>query len=93
MRMRATIPLTLLAVVSLPALAGKAASLPKAHPLQQQLQEHAAEVKKLQDAVTRQESKSRQAGQQLEQRDHAIAELQRQLDALRRGPATVSEHH
>jgi len=53
---------------------------------QQKLQQQQAQVKQLQDSVAKQESGSKQASERLQQQDHAIADLQKQLDALHAKP-------
>ncbi|WP_243050227.1 hypothetical protein [Dyella sp. RRB7] len=45
-----------------------------------------AKVRQLQDEVGKQESKTHQADDKLKQQDQAIADLQRQLDALKAAP-------
>ena len=71
---------------SMPPAAGSSAapmSLPQAR---QRLAKHQAEVKRLEQDVAKQESDSKQASERLQQQDHAIAELQKQLDVLRAKP-------
>ena len=58
---------------------------------QQHLAQHQAEVKRLEQAVTSQESDSKRASERLQQQDQAIAELQKQLDALR-AKSSASQH-
>ncbi len=48
----------------------------------QKLEQQQAQVKKLQDAVARQESGSKQASERLQQQDQAIGQMQQQLQAL-----------
>jgi peptidoglycan hydrolase CwlO-like protein len=56
---------------------------------QRHLVQHQAEVKRLDPAVASQESDSKRASERLQQQDQAIAELQKQLDALRaKSPAS-----
>ncbi len=64
------------------------AALPQAR---QRLQQHRADVEKLQQAVARQESDRKQASERLQHQDEAITELRKQLQALRAEPATG--HH
>ncbi|OOG56791.1 hypothetical protein [Rhodanobacter sp. C03] len=64
------------------------ASLPQTR---QRLARHQAEVKRLEQDVARQESDSKQASERLQQQDQAIADLQKQLDALRAKPP-VKQH-
>ena len=45
-----------------------------------------AKVRQLQDDVGKEESKTHQADDKLKQQDKAIADLQRQLDALKAAP-------
>jgi septal ring factor EnvC (AmiA/AmiB activator) len=52
----------------------------------QRLAQRQAEVKRLEQDVARQESDSKQASERLQQQDQAIADLQKQLDALRAKP-------
>ncbi|HEV2622078.1 MAG TPA: hypothetical protein VGU65_08325 [Frateuria sp.] len=55
------------------------AHVPAAARLKQQLKAHGTEVARLQLQVDKQESSSRAAVSQLEEKDRLIAELQRQL--------------
>jgi septal ring factor EnvC (AmiA/AmiB activator) len=55
----------------------------------QRLVRHQAEVKRLEQDVARQESDSKQASERLQQQDQAIADLQRQLQALHAGSAAA----
>ena len=72
-----------------PLPAGQAAtSLPQ---VRQRLTRNQAEVKRLEQDVARQESDSKQASERLQQQDQAIADLQKQLDALRAKPP-ASQH-
>jgi septal ring factor EnvC (AmiA/AmiB activator) len=57
---------------------------------QQQLVSRQAEVKRLEQDLSRQESDSRQASERLQQQDQAIAELQKQLHELQARPASDS---
>ena len=57
---------------------------------QQQLVSRQAEVKRLKQDLDRQESDSKRASERLQQQDHAIAELQKQLHELQAGPALDS---
>jgi septal ring factor EnvC (AmiA/AmiB activator) len=56
----------------------------------QQLVSRQAEVKRLEQDLSRQESDSRQASERLQQQDQAIAELQKQLHELQARPASDS---
>lgn len=58
-------------------------SLPQAR---QRLAQHQVEVTRLEHDVAVQESDSKQASERLQQQDHAIAELHKQLDALQAKP-------
>jgi septal ring factor EnvC (AmiA/AmiB activator) len=64
------------------------AALPQAR---QRLQQHRADVEKLQQAVARQESDRKQASERLQRQDEAINELHKQLQALHAEPTTG--HH
>ncbi|GAB2549679.1 hypothetical protein [Rhodanobacter koreensis] len=57
----------------------------------QRVAQHQAEVKRLEQDVARQESDSKQASERLQQQDQAIAELQKQLEALHARPP-ASQH-
>ncbi len=57
---------------------------------QQQLTRRQAEVKRLKQDLDRQESNSQRASERLQQQDHAIAELQKQLHELQARPAPDS---
>ena len=70
------------------AMSAAPAGLPQAR---QRLAQHQAEVKRLEQDVARQESDSQQARERLQQQDQAIADLQKQLDALR-ARAPVKPH-
>ena len=59
------------------------AQAPAKSRLKQQLQARGAQVTQLQQAVSEQELHSRQASQRLTEQDLEIAQLQRQLEALR----------
>ena len=59
------------------------AQAPAQSRLRQQLQARGAQVTQLQQAVSEQELHSRQASQRLTAQDLEIAQLQRQLEALR----------
>jgi septal ring factor EnvC (AmiA/AmiB activator) len=61
------------------------AALPQAR---QRLQQHRADVEKLEQAVARQESDRKQASERLQRQDEAITELRNQLQALHAEPAT-----
>ena len=62
-----------------------------AEQARQRVAQHQAEVLRLEQDVARQESDSRQASERLQQQDQAIADLQKQLDALRAKPP-ASQH-
>jgi septal ring factor EnvC (AmiA/AmiB activator) len=62
-----------------------------AEQARQRVAQHQAEVKRLEQDVARQESDSKQASERLQQQDQAIADLQKQLDALRAKPP-ASQH-
>ena len=55
----------------------------------QRLAQHQAEVRRLEQDVARQESDSKRASERLQQQDQAIADLQRQLDALHAKPPAI----
>ncbi|WP_254427289.1 hypothetical protein [Rhodanobacter sp. C01] len=57
----------------------------------QRLAQHQAEVKRLEQDVATQESDSKRASERLQQQDQAIADLQKQLDALHAKPP-VKQH-
>jgi len=78
-------------IVSTAWASGQAKS-PSAAPAaaQQQLVSRQAEVKRLEQDLSRQESDSRQASERLQQQDQAIAELQKQLHELQARPASDS---
>jgi septal ring factor EnvC (AmiA/AmiB activator) len=63
-------------------------ALPQAR---QRLQQHRADVEKLEQAVNRQESDRKQASERLQRQDEAIIELHKQLQALHAEPTTG--HH
>ncbi|WP_430390548.1 hypothetical protein [Dyella sp. 20L07] len=78
-------------VLMLPARAaeGPVAPTPKAREqakLEKAINQQQASVKQLQDQVGHEESKTHQTDEKLKQQDQAIAELQRQLDALKKAP-------
>jgi phage shock protein A len=50
-------------------------------------------VAKLQQGVARQESQSRESAARLQQQDQTIAELKRQLQALKAEPASAPASH
>lgn len=82
----------LLVITAARAASGKQDPVPVSAPqVQQRLAQHQAEVKQLEQAVARQESDSKRASERLQQQDQAIAELQKQLDALHAKPA-AGEH-
>jgi septal ring factor EnvC (AmiA/AmiB activator) len=58
------------------------AHVPAPTRLRQQLKAHGTEVAQLEQAVSTQESRSREAGQRLEEQNRRIAELRRQLEEL-----------
>lgn len=55
------------------------------------LKQSAAEVKRLQQDVTRQESRSRQAAERLREQDRALEQLRRQLQATRGAAVSQNE--
>jgi septal ring factor EnvC (AmiA/AmiB activator) len=61
--------------------------------LDHQLAQSKAEVAKLQQGVARQESQSRESAARLQQQDQTIAELKRQLQALKAEPASAPASH
>jgi len=61
--------------------------------LKQQLRNHGTQVTQLQQAVSEQESHSRQASERLAQQDLEIARLQQQLEALRDRRSAVDPGH
>jgi peptidoglycan hydrolase CwlO-like protein len=61
---------------------GEGAGAPKAG-VEREVAHKSAEVERLQRDVDAQEAKSRDADQKMQQQDQAIAELQRQLKALK----------
>jgi septal ring factor EnvC (AmiA/AmiB activator) len=61
--------------------------------LDRQLAQGKAEVAKLQQGVARQESQSRQSAARLQQQDQTIAELERQLQALKAAPGSTPAGH
>ncbi|MEO8997792.1 MAG: hypothetical protein ABI227_07120 [Rhodanobacter sp.] len=63
-----------------------ATSLPK---IKQHLNRSQTEVKRLEQAVARQESDSKRGNEHLQQQDQVIAQLQKQLQELRATPAAV----
>jgi septal ring factor EnvC (AmiA/AmiB activator) len=58
----------------------------QAKQVDQAIDQQQAKVRQLQDDVGKQESKTHQADDKLKQQDKAIADLQRQLDALKAAP-------
>jgi septal ring factor EnvC (AmiA/AmiB activator) len=58
----------------------------QAGQMDQAITKQQARVKQLQDDVGKEESKTHQADDKLKQQDKAIADLQRQLDALKAAP-------
>lgn len=58
--------------------------------LDRQLAQRKAEVAELQQGVAQQESLSRDAAARLRQQDQAIAQLRRQLQALKSAPAPAA---
>ena len=61
--------------------------------LNQRVAQHQAEVQRLQQDVSRQESASQQAADRLQQQDQAIAELRRQLKAAQDSAKAPSAGH
>ncbi|SEI39337.1 hypothetical protein [Frateuria terrea] len=61
--------------------------------LKQQLRVHGTQVTQLQQAVSEQESHSRQASERLAQQDLEIARLQQQLETLRDRRSAVDRGH
>ena len=72
---------------SQPAGSPKAAQ-PSLSEVRQRVAQHQAEISKLQQDVSRQESDSKQASERLQLQDRTITELQQQLQALRAKPAS-----
>ena len=66
------------------------AALKSPSAAQQQLDSRQAEVKRLEQDLSRQESDSRRASERLQQQDQAIAELQKQLHELKTEPVSDS---
>ena len=66
------------------------ASVKSPSAAQQQLVSRQAEVKRLEQDLSRQESDSRRASERLQQQDQAIAELQKQLHELKTERASDS---
>jgi len=97
MRLTQLIAIIVFLIVS-PAWAGSRAKSPSAVPAavkspaaaRQQLISREAEVKRLKQDLDRQESDSKRASERLQQQDHAIAELQKQLHELQARPASDS---
>lgn len=58
----------------------------QARQVDQAITRQQAQVRQLQDDVGKQESKTHQNDDKLKQQDKAIADLQRQLDALKTAP-------
>jgi septal ring factor EnvC (AmiA/AmiB activator) len=69
------------------------APVPVQTRLKQQLRAHGTQITQLQQAVSEQESHSRQAGERLAEQDLEIARLQRQLEAFRDRRPAVSPGH
>jgi peptidoglycan hydrolase CwlO-like protein len=61
---------------------------PSLSEVRQRVAQHQAEISKLQQDVSRQESDSKLASERLQQQDRTITELQQQLQALRAKPAS-----
>lgn len=87
--------LSVLAGTIMISLAGHAvAGTPAAKPssLDQRAATMTAEVAKLKQDVAAEEDKSRQTDQRLQEQDKTIADLQKQLNALKAAPATQGKH-
>ena len=74
-----------------PSTSSTKAAQPSPSEIKQRLAQHQVEVKRLEQAVTSQESDSKRASERLQQQDQAIAQLQKQLDALR-AKSPASQH-
>lgn len=59
----------------------------------QRVAQHQAEVERLQQDVSRQESASQQAAERLQQQDRAIEALREQLKAVQAAPTPPSSGH
>lgn len=82
------------AIAALPAwaAAGQQQSAPKAEA-EQRVTSKNAEVQRLQHDVASQEVKTEQADRKMEEQDRAIADLRRQLEALKSAKATAGQGH
>ena len=84
--------LSLLPALPLHAAGPAATAAPVPVPLQHTLQRRGAQVEQLRQQVSQQESRSRRANERLERQEQAIADLQRQLEALRAAPGSTAGH-
>lgn len=70
----------------------QAARAPAHAPIKQRLRAHGAEVAKLEQAVSRQEAQTREAGRRLQQQDREIEQLRRQIEQLSPARSAGRQH-